>query len=173
QGRGPALATAFGVGAAAIVMSVLTVLGLAVLFAEMAELMTLVRWIGAAYLIWLAYGAFRNAFAPPELSLEDMPRTATWRLILTGLVLQVSNPKALLFWVAVASVGGLGTAPMSVIGIFVLGAFLVSLIGHSTWAVLLSAAPVRRAYLSARQPVEVALGSVFTYAAFRLATARG
>lgn len=169
QGRAAALITAFGIGTASILLSLATVLGLAALFAQAAEVMTLVRFIGAAYLLWLAYGAFRKAIAPPELRIGAV---ASGRLWLSGFLLQLTNPKAILFWLAVAAVGGVGTAPPHIVALFVAGAFVNSAGGHGLWALALSAAPVRRGYQRLRSPIEAALGAVFTFAAFRLATER-
>ncbi|MEO0913677.1 MAG: LysE family translocator [Pseudomonadota bacterium] len=121
QGRAPALITAFGIGCASILLSLATVLGLAALFAQMADLMTLVRLIGAAYLAWLAYGAFRKAITPPPLHITEIPKTSARRLWLSGFLLQTTNPKAILFWLAIAAVGGVGNAPPHIVALFVGG----------------------------------------------------
>ncbi|MEM8788953.1 MAG: LysE family translocator [Pseudomonadota bacterium] len=173
QGRGPALITALGIGCASIVLSLATVLGLAALFAQAADLMTLVRFIGAGYLAWLAYGAFRKAMAPPALSAARVAPRSAARLALAGFALQVSNPKAIFFWLAVASVGGVGAAPIPVIALFLLGAFINSTVGHGAWALVLSAGPMRRAYARGRAWIEGSLGVFFAVAALRLATSRG
>lgn len=172
QGRLPSLVTAFGVACGSIVLSLATVLGVAVIFAQMADLMTLVRLIGAGYLFWLAFGAFRKAIEPPPLKLETGTRRSAWRAGLSGFVLQVSNPKAILFWLAIASIGGTGDAPWPVVALFVAGAFVNSFAGHGGYALLLSSMPVRRAYGRTRRWIEAALGGFFAYAGFRLATER-
>ena len=61
QGRAPSLVTASGIACGTIILATATVLGLASLFAQVAELMVAVRLVGAAYLLWLAWKAFRNA----------------------------------------------------------------------------------------------------------------
>ncbi len=172
QGRAPALVTALGIGCASIILSLATVIGIAAIFAQMADLMTIVRLIGAAYLAWLACGAFRKAINPPPLSVMAVAPQSLWRTAGTGFALQLSNPKAIFFWLAVASAGGVGDAPVAIIALFVVGAFVNSFGGHGLWALVLSAPPVRRAYTSARRPVEAALGTFFAFAAFRLATTR-
>lgn len=172
QGRGAALATVAGIGAASIVLALATVLGIAVLVAQVAEVMTLIRWIGAAYLAWLAYGAFKKALAPPHLDPASVPKAKPGHLAAMGFALHLSNPKAILFWLALAGVGGVGDAPASVVVLFVLGSFLNSIIGHAAWALMLSSAPVRQVYQSARRGVETVLGGFYTAMAFGLATAR-
>lgn len=171
QGRLPSLITAFGIACASIILSSATALGLAVILAETAQLMTIVRYLGAAYLIWLAYKAFRTvAIKPPPGQPSTTPRSA-WRTGLTGFVLQLSNPKAIVFWLAVASVGGVGNAPASTTVLFIAGAFAISFVGHGGYALLLSSEPLRRAYERFRSWVEATLGCFFLYAGLRLAMA--
>ena len=63
------------------------------------ELFSLIRWIGAAYLVWLGVMAF--AGTSPVLAVQAEGRPASWgRTFANGLVLQVSNPKALIFFTA-------------------------------------------------------------------------
>lgn len=172
QGRIPSLVTAFGVACGSIVLSVSTVIGIAAIFAQMAELMTLVRLAGAAYLGWLAWKSFRNAARPPLVSLAPERNESAWRTGLAGFLLQISNPKAIMFWLAIASVGGVGDAPIAVIVLFVVGAFFNSFIGHGAYALLLSSGPVRRSYNRARRWIEGALGCFFLLAGARLALAK-
>ena len=173
QGRGAALTTTLGIANGTIVLSLATVIGLTAILAQMAELMTIVRYAGAAYLVWLAYGAFRRAINPPPLNVKEVSKgdfRKNWR---RGFLLQVSNPKAIFFWLAIASVGGVDNAPPWIVALFVIGAFINSFAGHGLWAVVLSSGPVRRSYLRAQRPVEAFLGSFFAFAAFKLVTARG
>lgn len=173
RGRAPSLVTAFGIACGTIILSTATVLGLASLFAQVAELMIAVRLVGAVYLLWLAWKAFRNAALDKELALKRTATGGAWRSALNGFTLQISNPKAIFFWLAVASVGGVGNAPLPVVLIFIAGAFVNSFVGHGGYALLLSSGPIRRAYLRFRKWIEGALGCFFLYAGYRLATAGG
>ena len=80
------------------------------------------------------------------------------------------NPKAVAFWLAIASIGATTGASAPIVVLFIIGAFVISFACHGAWAVALSAAPVRAAYARARRWVEVALGAFLAFAAFRLAT---
>ncbi|MGI9508747.1 MAG: LysE family translocator [Geminicoccaceae bacterium] len=172
QGRLPSLITAFGIACASIILSMTTVLGITAIFAKMADLMTVIRLVGAAYLLWLAYRAFRNMAAPPDLDLHQRPRINPWRAGLAGFGLQLSNPKAIFFWLAIASVGGIGDAPPIVIFVFVAGAFVNSFVGHGGYALLLSSKPIRHVYLRFHRWVDGTMGCFFLFASFKLATAR-
>jgi threonine/homoserine/homoserine lactone efflux protein len=101
-----------------------------------------------------------------------MPSASAWRAGFTGFTLQISNPKAILFWMAIAGVGGVGNAPAHVIALFIAGAFVNSFVGHGAYALLLSAGPVRRLYFRGRRWIEAALGGFFAIAGYTLATSR-
>lgn len=172
RGRLPSLVTAFGVACGSIVLAVATVVGVTAILAQVAELMTVLRWAGAAYLAWLAFKAFRNAASPPKLAVGRVGRESAWRTGLAGFVLQISNPKAIMFWLAIASVGGVGEAPLPVVVLFVAVAFVNSFLGHGAYALLLSSGPARSAYGRARRFIEAGLGCFFLFAGFKLATTR-
>lgn len=173
QGRLPSLVTAFGIACASLVLSTATVFGLAAVMSEMANFVTYVRLTGAAYLTWLAYKAFHTAAQNQDPSMKLQAVTSSWKSALTGFSLQLSNPKAIFFWIAVASVGGVGNAPAIVVLVFVVGAFLISFIGHGGYALMLSSRPIRRGYFRARRWVEGGLGCFFLFAGFKLATSEG
>ena len=172
RGRLPAVVTAFGVACGSIILASATVLGITTVFAEVASVMTAIRYIGAGYLLWLAYKAFRNAISVPDLHLKPMPSVSAWRAGFTGFTLQITNPKAILFWLAIASVGGVGNAPPHVIALFIAGAFVNSFVGHGAYALLLSAGPVRRVYFRFRRWIESGLCGFFAVASYTLATSR-
>ncbi len=173
RGRGAALTTALGIGFGAIVLALATVLGLAAVLAKTAGLMIAVKFLGAGYLLWMAYGAFKKAARPPQIKATAPPPARSARAdALAGFLMQISNPKALLFWVAIAALGGIGGAPLAVIVLFVAGAFVNSVLGHGLWAVLLSSAPIRAGYARARRPVEAVLGLFFLGFAVKLATTK-
>lgn len=58
-----------------------------------------VKWMGAAYLIYLGVSAFVSK-TPLVPSSTTLPDDATWPIFLNGFVLQAANPKALLFFCA-------------------------------------------------------------------------
>jgi threonine/homoserine/homoserine lactone efflux protein len=172
HGRGTALITSFGIACASVVLAIATVIGIAALFAQAAWLMTIVRIIGAAYLFYLAYKAFRTAVTLPPIDLTAQSPPNKAHAALAGFAMQLTNPKAIFFWLAVAAAGGVGTAPLPVIVIFVIGAFVNSFVGHGGYALILSSPPIRRGYLRARRYVETALGTVFASAGLKLALER-
>ncbi|MDL5202945.1 LysE family translocator [Streptomyces sp. ALI-76-A] len=89
---------AFGVACAMLVHAVAAALGLSALFLALPTLYHVLRWAGAAYLLYLAVKAFRDRSVPGE---EGEPagagmRRAFWQ----GAVTNLLNPKVILFNVA-------------------------------------------------------------------------
>ena len=172
RGRATAVIASVGVAAGAATIALLTMLGVGLLLQKAVWAITVLRLVGSAYLLWLAWGAFRKAINPPKVTAAEMPPLSPERAFLTGYLLQITNPKAIVFWLAIASVGATTGAPVAVKLAFLLGAFAISLAGHMSYAIALSSTPVRRAYQSARRSIEATLGVLFTFFAFKLATSR-
>lgn len=172
QGRAAALIAACGIAIGAGCLALGTAMGLGLLLQQVAWAGTALRWLGAAYLAWLALKAWQKAIIPPKVRVADVPRLAPRRLFLMGLTLQLTNIKALFFWFAAVSAGPAQTAPLPVLLTFALGGALVSLIGHGLYAIILSSRPVRHLYNAARRWIEGALGAFLGLMAFRMATER-
>ena len=172
QGRSPALVASAGIAFGSVVINLLTLLGVGLILSQVAWAMSLIRLIGAAYLAWLAYGAFRKAFNAPPVRIGEVAEQRPSRLFIAGFLLQVTNPKAIVFWLAIAAIGATSGGGAGIVALFVLGAFLISFGCHGAWAVFLSASPMRRAYARARRWIEAGLGCFFAFAAFKLATSR-
>ncbi len=173
QGRAPALVTSAGIATGSMIINVCTLVGVGLLLSQAAWAMNILRLIGATYLLWLAYGAFRKALHPPRIAAAEAPRSSTGRLFLAGFLLQITNPKAIVFWLAIAAVGATTGGGAAVIALFVAGAWAISFVCHGGWALLLSSGPIRRGYARARRWIETALGTFFGFAAYKLAASEG
>ncbi|AZQ68924.1 LysE family translocator [Silicimonas algicola] len=171
RGRAPALATCLGIALGAVLLALIAVLGLAALLADIAWAMTAVRFAGAAFLLWLAWKSFGRMMAPGELPAAKGTARAD-NSAAAGFAMQMTNPKAILYWIAAAAVAGLETAPLPILALFLGGAFVNSFAGHGAWAVALSSRPFLSLYAGARRWIEGVLGVFFAFAAFKLATAR-
>lgn len=98
QGRPAGLASVVGVGVGGLVHTVFAAVGLSAILASSATAFSVVKWLGAAYLIWLG---LQRLFARDE---ENMPTTAEparlTRVFSQGVLVNVLNPKAALFFLA-------------------------------------------------------------------------
>jgi len=90
-------------------------LGLATVFASSAVAFAALKYCGAAWLAWLAWGALRApAPAPAQLKMHEeqvqtsapavalvaQARSSAWRMAARGMVMNLTNPKVLLFFLA-------------------------------------------------------------------------
>ena len=171
QGRGPSLVASLGIATGSMTLNLLTLVGVSVLLTQVAWAMLAVKLVGAAYLLWLAYGALRRAVTPPPvIAAADVPRISAIRWFAAGYALQVTNPKAIVFWIAIAAVGAVTGAPLPVVLFFLAGGWVISFTSHALWSLLLSSRRIRAAYAAGRRWVDVTLGAFFAFAAFKLAT---
>lgn len=98
QGWRTALPTAIGVALGDFTAMTVSLLGLGALLAASATLFTVLKWIGAAYLVWLGIKLWR---AGARLDAEPRGASASWRRMLAhAWVVTALNPKSITFFVA-------------------------------------------------------------------------
>lgn len=98
QGRAAGLVSALGISAGCLFHVVAAALGLTALLRSVPQAFTLIRWAGAAYLIWMgvrALSADADAQKVQTLAAASLPR-----VFLQGLLTNVLNPKVALFFLA-------------------------------------------------------------------------
>lgn len=96
-GRGHGLATAIGLAIARGVHVALAGLGLAALFIAAPWLFDAVRYVGAAYLVWLALQLIRARSSAPTNQQEAPLQGSYYMAWRRGLLTNLLNPKSLLF----------------------------------------------------------------------------
>jgi len=168
RGRREGVALALGVGTGSGIWATLTVTGLTALVTAYAEAITVLKIFGAAYLLWLAYRAFRSA-ATPDANVVARAAVGN-RLFLRGLMIQMTNPKAALMWIAIVGIGLGPEPPLWVGAALIVSATALSLLGHLAYALTFSTAPVVAFYRRARRWIEAGLGAFFSFAAYKIAT---
>jgi threonine/homoserine/homoserine lactone efflux protein len=93
-GRRDGIVAALGIGAGTLVHILAATLGLSAILASSQAAFDLIKWIGAAYLLWLAISLIRGAGAP-----ADAPRPDR-RIFRSAMLVNVLNPKVALFFLA-------------------------------------------------------------------------
>ena len=102
HGRKAAGATVTGVALGDFTAMTASMLGLGALLATSATLFTLLKWVGAAYLIYLGVKLWRAPVARGDSSVEagSPPREKPLRIFLHTYVVTALNPKSIIFFVA-------------------------------------------------------------------------
>jgi threonine/homoserine/homoserine lactone efflux protein len=98
QGRSAGLACMAGAMTGIVVHTTLVALGLSALIVASPEAFMALKIFGAVYLVWLAYQAVRHGSAFSPQTESDAPRISFFRNWATGLVINLMNPKILLFF---------------------------------------------------------------------------
>lgn len=104
HGRQVGLATVTGASIGNAILLGATAVGLVTFFAWLSEVFEIIRWAGAAYLIWLGIKAWRAHEGTQESteaagSVPSAPRP-TRTVVLQGFLIAITNPKAILFYIA-------------------------------------------------------------------------
>jgi len=102
QGFRAGAVAALGVGAGCLVHVAAAALGLSALIASSATAFALLRWAGAAYLVWLGVGMLRSRVVDPqaEASPHERPAAPLSRVFVQGFLTNALNPKVALFFLA-------------------------------------------------------------------------
>ncbi len=98
SGRLAGMATVAGVTLGLAFYMLLSVFGVAEAILQVPWLYDLLRWAGVAYLLWLAWDTWRDE--TPTAPGEDIDAPGLLRLAGRGMMANILNPKALVFYVA-------------------------------------------------------------------------
>ncbi|MEO1066755.1 MAG: LysE family translocator [Pseudomonadota bacterium] len=173
-GRREGLALSTGIAMGSFTWAVLTVMGLSALLATYASALVVIKVFGGLYLLWLAYKAFKSALSKHEIEGRELAggKRTRFGYAHRGYVIQMTNPKAALAWIAIISLGVAPDAPLWVGIVIVMGTFILSLAIHALYALAFSTPVMVRLYGKARRSIQAVLGLFFAAAGLRLLTSR-
>lgn len=98
HGRVVGLVVTFGLCTGLIVHTLAVALGVAALFQASALAFTVLKTVGAAYLLYLAWLAFRASAT--RVNLSDGSTLGLWQYYRRGIIMNVTNPKVSIFFLA-------------------------------------------------------------------------
>ncbi len=135
-------ATGVGLALAACLWTAAALLGLHAVFAVVPWAYLALKTAGALYLLWLAYGLWRDAGAP----VGDAP-AARGRAVATGVLVNLANPKSVLFAASVLIVVFPRDMALWEKAAVVGNHFVVECVVYGLVAACLSSPPAQAAYL--------------------------
>jgi threonine/homoserine/homoserine lactone efflux protein len=100
QGRAAGVTSLFGVAAGFLVHMFAAAAGLTALFMSVPLAYDALRWLGAAYLAWLAWQALKPGASSP-FQRGPLPTDSTARLFAMGFLTNALNPKIAVFYLSV------------------------------------------------------------------------
>ncbi|MES9902383.1 MAG: LysE family translocator [Sedimenticola sp.] len=172
--REAGISLAFGIAVGSLTWATLSVIGLTVIFSEFSLALYVVKILGGAYLLWLAYKSFKSAFTNHEIETKKIltGKYSKFSYAKSGFIIMMTNPKAPLAWVAIISLGLKEGSPLWVSLALVAGTFLISVTAHILYAVVFSTPIMILVYSKARRYIQATLGGFFAFAGIKLLSSK-
>ncbi|WP_076419794.1 LysE family translocator [Colwellia sp. UCD-KL20] len=89
-----------GIATANVVFFVLSATGIITLIIASHTLFSVIKWIGVAYLLYLGFGAIFSNSGPLSINSSRKLESKAYKVFMRGFILEISNPKALLYFSA-------------------------------------------------------------------------
>lgn len=152
-GRAKGLRFALGLALGLFLWGVLAAIGLGAVLQSTGWALSGLKIVGGLYLLWLALQSLRAARqGDGTIAARAAPRRLFW----SGLMLNLSNPKAVFAWLATLTLGVGSTAQDYVPLMLLCG--LIGLLNYIVWVVFFSTGVMMRAYLHARRRIDTMVG---------------
>ncbi|MEM9578218.1 MAG: LysE family translocator [Pseudomonadota bacterium] len=171
-GRRAGMIFALGILSGGAVWGIVAALGMSALMLANAWMVEVLRYIGAAYLLFLAVKSLRSALSTKLQTTPKVQGRSALRIYAKGALIHLTNPKAILSWGAVYAISlPADAAPATVAFMF---AFLYSggILVFISYALLFSSPKVVRGYTRLRRWFEGVFVLLFGAAALKILTAR-
>lgn len=168
SGRYVGLSLAAGVLTGSLLWSTFAAFGLAAILHTNVWLFEFLRYLGAFYLLYLAVKSLRSAVSRESLAIPDSQESTAALSYFKGLLIHLTNPKAILFFGALYSMGVPATAKPMELLLVILAVGAVSSLIFLGYAVLFSNSAIRHIYLKSKAVFESVFALFFGAASFKL-----
>jgi threonine/homoserine/homoserine lactone efflux protein len=176
HGRRAGLALAAGVISGSLVWGLSAATGVSALLAHYAEALMVLKIFGGLYLLYLAVRAARSALTRDAATTTGFAgaytRPSAVALYRHGLIMHLANPKAVLAWIALVTLGVGAEASWHDVATILAGCAILSVTIFGGYALVFSTAPMIRLYRRARRGIEGVLAVFFGFAGLRLLLSR-
>jgi threonine efflux protein len=181
RSRGDGVLVALGITSGNALWIISSMLGLGILFAHVSWLVNIVQIAGALFLVYIGIKTLLAAHHPLQESSSQQQteaanrdtstrvRTSSWRI---GLLTNVGNPKALVFYTSIFAVLLPAHSPVWLQASTALFMLVFSLAWFSIVALLFSLGPISALYRRAKKWIDYVTGGLFVLLGVRLAFSR-
>ncbi|MEM9043932.1 MAG: LysE family translocator [Pseudomonadota bacterium] len=168
RGRRAGLALSLGLTLGLAFWGAIAAAGFGAVLLHWAPGMLALRLLGGAYLLYLAWQSAKSALNEDRLEMPTATQSSSTRMFARGLLLNLTNPKALLAWAAVIALGVRPGADPSEIPVIVAVCTLIGLFLYLAYAVIFSTERVMSGYRRARRWIEAVFALLFGAAGLKL-----
>lgn len=171
DGRLPALVLAAGVITGSLFWAVLAATGLSAVLTTYTQALIIIKIVGGMYLLYLAVRAARSALKPDADIAKVKPNRGPPRyqaLYRQGVLMHIGNPKAVMAWIAIMSLGIRADASAVVLPVIIGGCAFLGIIVFGGYALVFSTASMIAFYTRLRRWIEGILSVVFAVAGIKV-----
>ncbi|GER12153.1 LysE family translocator [Variovorax boronicumulans] len=172
DGRRPALALAAGVVTGSLFWAILAATGVSAVLTAYAQALVVLKIAGGLYLLYLAFRAGRSAMRPgADAVKKNSAERGALRyrtLYRQGVLMHIGNPKAIMSWIAIISLGVRQDTPAGGLPAIVGGCVLLGIMVFGGYAIVFSTASMIALYARLRRWIEGVLSAVFAAAGLKL-----
>lgn len=172
SGRSMGLALAAGITTGSLTWSVAAALGLSAIMLATGWVLEVVHYMGAGYLLYLAYKSARSAMTPGALQARQIDSRSLTGAFAKGLAIHLTNPKAILFFGSLYAIGIPHSATYADLALVIGAVGLQSFLIFHGYALLFSSGPVVSGYVRLRRWFEAVFAMAFGAAGLKILTAR-
>lgn len=164
-GRKPSLIFGLGLSIGLTFWGLLAATGMGAALQASIGLLIGLKVFGACYLLWLAWQSAISAIKPQPSTARSLPY-GNW--FLRGLMLNLSNPKAVIAWMAALSVGLDPSDTVASVASATLICIVVAFANGVFYAMVFSANGMMLVYERSRRLIDGAVAALFSIAAFTM-----
>lgn len=168
HGRIYGLGLACGLLTGSLFWSCSAAFGLAALLSSNVWMFEVMRYCGSVYLIYLSLKYLRSAFGTSKLTLSQSHPTTLSNIYFKGLLIHLTNPKAILFFASLYSIGVPATAKTSDLVTVILPVGILSSCVFLGYAVFFSNNRARNIYLKSKVMFECTFVAIFGFSGMKI-----
>ena len=172
SGRRQGLALASGITSGSFMWSISAAFGLGAVMLANAWAFEVLRYFGASYLLFLAYKSARSALTTSAIQVQGISIRSARAAYSKGLMLHLTNPKAILFFGSLFSIGVPSHSSIESLAIVIAAIGLQSFLIFHGYALLFSNSAVTAGYARLRRWFEAVFAVAFGAAGLKILTAR-
>jgi threonine efflux protein len=168
SGRKHGVVLASGIMTGSLFWSISAAFGLGAVMLANAWMFEIVRYFGAAYLLFLAYQSTKSVFLSSSAKKQNKIIIETLRAAyLKGLAIHITNPKAILFFGSLFSIGVPANASLETLLTVIAAIAIQSAFVFFWYALIFSSAPVAAGYVKLKRWFDAVFALVFGAAGLR------
>ncbi|WP_306118768.1 MULTISPECIES: LysE family translocator [unclassified Roseitalea] len=170
RGRRNGMMFGCGLGLGLALWGIVAATGLGAVLQTTTHLLAALKVAGGLYLLWLAHGSARSAMRKDDASShsDGDPSVNERSWFMRGLLLNLSNPKAVVAWMAALSVGLGAESGWGGVAIATGGCIMIGFAIYAAFAAAFSISAVMRCYARARRWIDGIVAALFALAGLAL-----